>query len=133
MTAWSSANYHAIGIYLGGVNSACSQPNLTPDWVSTEVTAGWHLIPTYVGLQAPNGSCSSCGAINPKKAAAQGAAAAADDGRFGAALALALPCDCRAALADTGRWPGVVRGTVRCDADGAEWEGRVAVSWRTTV
>jgi hypothetical protein len=80
MTAWKASPYRAIGIYLGGVNSACSQPNLTASWVSDEIAAGWHLIPTYVGLQAPNGgsSCGSCGQINPSRAQSQGAAAAAD-------------------------------------------------------
>jgi hypothetical protein len=56
---------------------ACSQPNLTAGWVSAESAAGWHLIPTYVGLQAPSNSCS-CAAINPGRATAEGAAAAND-------------------------------------------------------
>lgn len=75
MSAWSSTRYHAIGIYVGGVNSACSQPNLTASWVSTESAAGWRLIPTYVGLQGPGGCCRQ---IDPAKAKAQGAAAAKD-------------------------------------------------------
>jgi hypothetical protein len=56
---------------------ACSQPNLTAGWVSAESAAGWHLIPTYVGLQAPSNSCG-CAAINPGRATAEGAAAAND-------------------------------------------------------
>src|SRR5581483_1923948 len=76
MTAWSSTRYHAIGIYLGGVNSACSQPNLTPGWVSNESAAGWHMIPTYVGLQAP-GACG-CSTIKSGQASAEGTAAASD-------------------------------------------------------
>lgn len=78
MSAWLSSPYRAVGIYLGGVNSACSQPNLTAGWVSGEVSAGWHLIPTYVGLQG-RGSCGGrCATINPGTASSQGAAAARD-------------------------------------------------------
>ena len=75
MSAWSST-YHALGVYIGGTNMACSQANLTSTWVSAETTAGWHLIPTYVGLQAP-GACG-CASINPSQAQAEGIAAASD-------------------------------------------------------
>jgi Rv2525c-like, glycoside hydrolase-like domain len=77
MAAWRSSPYHAVGVYLGGANMACSQPNLTAGWVAGETAAGWHLIPTYVGLQAPGNSCG-CLAIDPGRASAQGAAAASD-------------------------------------------------------
>ena len=46
-----------VGVYIGGLNRACSQPNLTASWVREQVAAGWHLIPTYVGLQSPTSSC----------------------------------------------------------------------------
>jgi hypothetical protein len=77
MTAWTSSPYRAIGIYIGGDNAACAQPNLTPTWTSSEVAAGWHLIPTYVGLQAPSNSCG-CASISPTQASTQGTAAADD-------------------------------------------------------
>jgi Domain of unknown function (DUF1906) len=77
MTAWKSSPYEAIGIYIGGTNSACAQPNLTATWVAGEVVAGWHMVPIYVGLQAPSNSCG-CAGISPSKAAAQGLAAAQD-------------------------------------------------------
>ncbi len=77
MSAWAASPYHAVGIYIGGTNVACSQPNLSAEWVSQETAAGWHLIPTYVGLQAGN-ACSGCGTINPKSAASEGSAAASD-------------------------------------------------------
>jgi glycoside hydrolase-like protein len=77
MTAWGSSPYEAIGVYIGGTNSACAQPNLTATWVAGEVVAGWHMIPIYVGRQAPSNSCG-CAAISPSRAAAQGAAAAQD-------------------------------------------------------
>ncbi len=77
MSAWGSSPYRAIGIYLGGANMGCSQPNLTANWVRAESAAGWHLIPTYVGLQATTTTCS-CATITPSQAASQGTAAAAD-------------------------------------------------------
>lgn len=76
MSAWSSA-YRAIGVYIGGVNMGCSQANLTSSWVSQESADGWHLIPTYVGLQAPGNSCG-CAAISSGSAASEGQAAAED-------------------------------------------------------
>jgi hypothetical protein len=78
MAAWATSPYRAIGVYVGGVNRACSQPNLTATWVGEQVGAGWHLIPTYVGLQSPTSSCSSCAKLSAGGAGAQGAAAARD-------------------------------------------------------
>jgi len=78
MNAWKSSPYRAVGVYIGGLNRACSQPNLTASWVREQVAAGWHLIPTYVGLQAPTSSCTSCAMLSPGSAALQGAAAADD-------------------------------------------------------
>jgi hypothetical protein len=78
MSAWSASPYRAIGVYIGGLNRACSQPNLTSSWVASQTAAGWHLIPTYVGLQAPTSSCSSCAKLTTAQAAAQGTAAAID-------------------------------------------------------
>jgi len=77
MSAWSSSPYRAIGVYIGGANMACSQANLTSNWVSQQSAAGWHLIPIYVGLQAPSNSCG-CASISPASATTQGAAAARD-------------------------------------------------------
>ena len=77
MSSWGSSPYRAIGVYIGGANMACSQPNLTASWVSQQSAAGWSLIPTYVGLQAPVNSCG-CRAITPASASTQGAAAATD-------------------------------------------------------
>ncbi|RZU51825.1 VCBS repeat protein [Krasilnikovia cinnamomea] len=90
MAKWRSASpYRAVGIYIGGVNRGCTQANLTAGWVKTQVTAGWHLLPLYVGPQA---SCtkvtSKRNLIDNTKAAAQGAAAARD--AVGQARALGL-------------------------------------------
>jgi len=78
MAAWADSPYRAIGVYIGGLNRGCSQPNLTARWVGEQVAEGWHLIPTYVGLQAPTSSCSSCAKLSASAAAFQGSAAASD-------------------------------------------------------
>jgi hypothetical protein len=80
MSAWADSPYRALGVYIGGLNRGCSQPNLTASWVAEQTAAGWHLIPTYVGLQAPTSSCSSCATLSSSTAtaAAQGAEAADD-------------------------------------------------------
>jgi hypothetical protein len=78
MSAWSQSPFHAVGVYIGGVNSACAQPNLTPAWVTSEVAAGWHLIPTYVGEQGGGACGGSCAGIDPSQATAEGEAAAND-------------------------------------------------------
>jgi Domain of unknown function (DUF1906) len=80
MTAWASSPYRAIGVYIGGRNRACSQPNLTSSWVGAQVAAGWALIPTYVGLQSPTSGCTSCAKLSTStgRATAQGTAAAED-------------------------------------------------------
>jgi hypothetical protein len=77
MAAWGSSPYRAVGVYIGGTNMACAQPNLTSSWVGAETSAGWHLIPLYVGLQAPSNSCG-CRGIAAASAQAQGTAAASD-------------------------------------------------------
>jgi len=88
MAAWGSSPYRAIGVYIGGANRGCSQPNLTSSWVSAQTAAGWHLIPTYVGLQAPTSSCSSCAKLSASKATAQGEEAAVDAVAQAAAVAM---------------------------------------------
>jgi hypothetical protein len=88
MSAWAESPYRAIGVYIGGLNRGCSQPNLTASWVSAQTAAGWNLIPTYVGLQAPTSACSSCAKISSSQATAQGAAAASDAVAQAAALGM---------------------------------------------
>ena len=53
LTAWLASPYRAVGIYIGGVNRTCANTELTPTWTAAALGAGWSLIPTYVGLQAP--------------------------------------------------------------------------------
>jgi hypothetical protein len=69
-TWWSSSPYTSAGIYIGGANRACAQPNLTRTWVSTVRTRGWGLLPVWVGPQA---SCTPLG--NTTKIPADPAAA----------------------------------------------------------
>jgi hypothetical protein len=88
MAAWGASPYRAVGVYIGGSNRGCSQPNLTSSWVGAQTAAGWHLIPTYVGLQAPTSSCSSCARLSPSRATAQGEEAAVDAVAQAAALAM---------------------------------------------
>jgi len=53
LTAWLASPYRAVGIYIGGVNRTCANTELTTTWTAAVLGAGWGLIPTYVGLQAP--------------------------------------------------------------------------------
>ena len=56
MTAWKASPYKGIGIYIGGVNRSCAQPQLTAGWVTAVMAMGWRLVPIYLGLQAPCGT-----------------------------------------------------------------------------
>jgi glycoside hydrolase-like protein len=55
MQVWKDTSpYAAVGIYIGGTARNCPNTALdTPAWVAAVVAQGWHVIPTYVGLQAP--------------------------------------------------------------------------------
>ena len=72
MAAWRSRSpYRAIGVYIGGSDMACAQPNLSSSWLSAEAAAGWHFIPMYVGPQAAFGELR-------KSSSSQASAAATD-------------------------------------------------------
>jgi hypothetical protein len=86
MRAWRSA-YSVIGVYIGGVNSACDYGNLSASWIRQAKALGWSTLPTYVGPQAP---CYGAGVtISAGKAQAQGRAAA--DEAVSDAKSLGLP------------------------------------------
>lgn len=52
LAAWRGTSpYTGVNIYFGGRNRGCAQPNLTGSWVRSASTAGWSLVPTYVGDQ----------------------------------------------------------------------------------
>lgn len=58
MNAWlKHSPFLSVGIYISGDSRACrSQPNLTPDWIGTQLRKGWRLLPITLGPQA---SCST--------------------------------------------------------------------------
>ncbi|WP_343990838.1 glycoside hydrolase domain-containing protein, partial [Terrabacter terrae] len=78
MQKWLGSPYRATGIYIGGSMRACGDGNLSASWVSQVSSMGWGLIPIYVGVQAPCVNQTGLATIDPKQAAAQGKAAAAD-------------------------------------------------------
>jgi len=60
MSKWkTSSPYSSIGVYIGGDNRGCAQPNLNKAWVSTAWSQGWKLLPIWVGPQAPCTTLSS--------------------------------------------------------------------------
>ncbi|HEU5428399.1 MAG TPA: glycoside hydrolase domain-containing protein [Actinocrinis sp.] len=71
MSAWGKSPFGAVGVYIGGAERACTQPNLTASWVSAESSAGWRMLPLYVGPQISYGDVTNA-------AAAQGKASADD-------------------------------------------------------
>jgi hypothetical protein len=91
LQAWSASPYRAVGIYLGGVNRACKDGNLSATWVSSTVSMGWNLLPLYVGLQAPCVGRTGLQHISTvlATAAAQGRASA--DDAAGLAASFGLP------------------------------------------
>ena len=61
MSTWkASSPYSNVGVYLGGSNRGCAQPNLTKSWVSSVWSQGWKLLPVWVGPQAP---CTTLGSV----------------------------------------------------------------------
>lgn len=78
MQAWLQSPYRAIGIYFGGVNRGCQQPELTAPWVAEQTAAGWHLMPIYLGPQASCTTSSKKIRIDDTRALAQGRESADD-------------------------------------------------------
>jgi hypothetical protein len=79
MKAWrASSPYKGIGIYIGGVSRGCTQANLTAQWVQEQVTAGWKLLPLYVGPQATCATTPKKNVIDNSNAYVQGSNAAGD-------------------------------------------------------
>jgi glycoside hydrolase-like protein len=80
MQAWSASPYRGVGVYIGGVNRTCAQPELTVAWVSAVSQLSWRLLPVYKGLQPQCGGKATDQKISltPATAASQGTAAAND-------------------------------------------------------
>jgi peptidoglycan hydrolase-like protein with peptidoglycan-binding domain len=49
---WQNSPYAGVGIYIGGSNRQCDQPQLSAGWVRTQQRRGWHVLPIFVGPQA---------------------------------------------------------------------------------
>lgn len=57
---WNPGPYWWVGIYIGGDERACSQPNLTASWVAQNSATGWGFEPLWVGPQmSSSNGCSS--------------------------------------------------------------------------
>lgn len=78
MQAWLASSYRGIGVYIGGANRTCAQPQLTASWVTTVSRQGWSVVPVYMGLQAPCTYRPNAHKITPSLAASQGRSQAAD-------------------------------------------------------
>jgi hypothetical protein len=78
MQAWLQSPYRALGIYFGGTNRACLQPELTAQWVAAQTAAGWHLMPIYLGPQASCTTSTKPNKIDNARAGAQGRETADD-------------------------------------------------------
>ena len=61
LDAWYNPSpYWWVGIYIGGDERACSQPNLTASWISANSASGWGFEPLWVGPQMSSANgCSS--------------------------------------------------------------------------
>ncbi|WP_139983869.1 glycoside hydrolase domain-containing protein [Nocardioides litoris] len=92
MDAWlTTSPFWGAGIYIGGSSMACAaeQPHLDARWVARQTSAGWKLLPIWVGPQA---SCTTyADRIDPDPASSYAAA-----GRQGAAEATAAVVRARA-------------------------------------
>jgi hypothetical protein len=112
MARWRSA-FGGVGVYIGGANRACSQPNLTATWISRVRAQKWHVLPLYVGLQAPCTSAVDAARINPADAAQQGAAAATDAVRQASSLGLGQRSPIFYDMEHYGRDPACVQAVLK--------------------
>ena len=56
---WTGTPFLNVGIYIGGANRGCSQPNLTQAWITHQQATGWGLLPIWFGPQMGNPSCTN--------------------------------------------------------------------------
>jgi hypothetical protein len=57
---WETSPYAAVGVYIGGSNRLCDQPELDRRWVKKQRRTGWLVLPLWVGPQA---ACSGYGDV----------------------------------------------------------------------
>ena len=95
MDAWlTSSPFWGVGVYIGGSTASCrttetdpGQPHLDAGWVGRQRSAGWRVLPIWVGPQA---ACTTYGdLIDPSPAGDYAAAAARGRAEATAAVALA--------------------------------------------
>jgi hypothetical protein len=91
LDAWAASPYRALGIYLGGVNRACGDGNLSAGWVSSTLAQGWDLLPLYVGLQAPCVGNTKLARISTSASTATSQGSAAADDAAARAASFGLP------------------------------------------
>jgi len=87
---WSNTPWSFANMYIGGSNRGCGQANLSSGWVNSTLAQGWKLVPTWVGLQAPTSSCSSCGKMSTNNTTARQQGINEADAATSAANALGL-------------------------------------------
>jgi hypothetical protein len=56
---WPRTPFFNVGVYIGGANRTCPQPNLTRTWIAHQQSTGWGLLPIWVGPQMGNPSCTN--------------------------------------------------------------------------
>jgi hypothetical protein len=56
---WAGTPFFNVGIYIGGANRGCAQPNLTAAWIDHQQATGWGLLPIWFGRQMGNPSCTN--------------------------------------------------------------------------
>jgi uncharacterized protein YraI len=88
ITAWGASPYRAVGVYIGGVNRTCSQPQLNAEWVAAVSSLHWRLLPVYKGPQPSCGGKPTDQKIVPAEAASEGVAAADDAAAKATALGM---------------------------------------------
>ena len=86
--AWATSPYRAVGVYVGGQNRTCAQPELTRSWVGAVSVLGWRLIPIFKGRQPPCGGKPTDLKIVPAVAASEGTWAAGNAAQRAAALGM---------------------------------------------
>lgn len=69
---WNGSPYWWIGTYIGGIDMACSQPNLSASWLNTVFGQGWQFEFIWVGLQPPGTAFANQFSTDPNTALNQG-------------------------------------------------------------
>lgn len=69
---WPKTPWRWFGVYVGGVEMACPQPNLDARWLEDVHAMGWQLLPIWVGPQAPCSTFPTRFSSDPAAAYQQG-------------------------------------------------------------